>query len=320
MGEHKHDHSGCNHGHHVHGDGNVHVAKDKLKLAIVLSTVILLAEVVGGVVSNSLALLSDAGHMFTDVISLFIALIAIHISQRLPNKNMTYGYHRITVLAALLNALSLIGIAVFICFEAYERLLEPQEVHSGILLVVATIGLLTNIYIGLSLRDQSDNVNIKGAMLHVFGDAIASAGVIISGIIIYFTDWYIVDPILSVLIALIVAGGAFRLMKETCKVLMEGTPADISFEEVSKEIRGIEGVQGVHDLHIWSLTSNRNAMTAHVVVEGSLSVSEVQQLIKKIEDVVYVKFHIGHSTIQLEDKLHSHGDDMFSIDTNWKKD
>lgn len=300
---HHHEHEGHDH-HHSHG--HVHVAQNKLKIAIILGTLILIAEVVGGIISNSLALLSDAGHMLTDVISLIVAFLAVKISTNQPTKKMTYGYYRITILAALLNALTLIGIAIYIGFEAYKRLLHPEPVQGVVLFVTATIGLVLNLYIGLGMREQADNVNIKSAMLHVLGDAAASAGVIIAGIIMYFTEWYIIDPILSVLIALVVAGGAWRILKETYNVLMEGTPDEIVMEDVLKEIQTISGIVGVHDLHIWSLTSNRNALSCHIVVDGELKMKEAQGIVKNVAAILERKFDIDHSTIQLEDENHNH--------------
>lgn len=307
--KHEHQHYG-----HKHGD-HVHVAQGKLKTAILLGVVILIAEIVGGLLANSLALLSDAGHMLTDVASLVVAWLAVRISTNPPSRSMTYGYHRITILAALFNALTLVAIAIFIGGEAYRRILNPEPVHGAILFVTATIGIAVNLYIGLGMREGAENVNIKSAMLHVFGDAAASAGVIVAGIIMYFTNWYILDPILSVLIALLVAGGAWRIMKETYIVLMEGTPLGIKFEEVENAIKSINGIKGVHDLHIWSLTSNRNAMSGHISVVGQLTVKDSQQLIHRIEAVLEAQFQIGHITLQVEDENNPHDSDAY-----WVKD
>jgi cobalt-zinc-cadmium efflux system protein len=230
---------------------------------------------------------------------------------------MTYGYHRVTILAALFNALTLIGIALYIGSEAYRRLLHPEPLQGAVLLITATIGLAVNLYIGLGMRDQADNVNIKSAMLHVFGDAAASAGVIVAGILMYVTKWYVLDPILSVLIALIVAFGAWRVIKETYVVLMEGTPSGIAFDEVVKDIRKVPGVKDIHDLHIWSLTSNRNALSGHIVVDGGITVRETQRILRDIESVVAGKYRIGHTTVQFEDGTHPHEQDMFGIDRKW---
>jgi cobalt-zinc-cadmium efflux system protein len=303
--DHSHEHDDGHH--HSHSGGHVHVAQDKLKIAIVLGIVILAAEITGGLWANSLALLSDAGHMLTDVASLVVAWLAIKISSNPPSKSMTYGYHRITILAALINAVTLIGIAIFIGGEAYKRILNPEPVQGVVLFITATIGLALNLYIGLGMRGHAENINIKSAMLHVLGDAAASAGVIVAGVIMYFTKWYILDPILSIVIAIIVAAGAWRIMKETYVVLMEGTPEGIKFEDVQGEILAINGVCGVHDLHIWSLTSNRNALSGHIVVNGKLTVEGSQPLICEMESRLKNKFQIGHITVQFEDENNSHG-------------
>lgn len=201
--QHNHEHNDHNHEHghdhhdHANGIGHAHVAQGKLKRAIFLGLLVLAAEVVGGFWANSLALLSDAGHMLTDVASLVVAWVAVRISGKEPSGAMTFGYHRITILAALLNALTLVGIAFFIGGEAYRRILDPEPVQGMVLFITATIGVVVNLYIGLGMRDQADNVNIRSAMLHVLGDAAASAGVIVAGVIMYYTKWYILDPILS---------------------------------------------------------------------------------------------------------------------------
>jgi cobalt-zinc-cadmium efflux system protein len=233
---------------------------------------------------------------------------------------MTYGYHRATILAALFNALTLIGIAIYIGAEAYQRILHPEPVQGAVLFITASIGIAVNLFIGLGMRDQADNVNMKSAMLHVFGDAAASAAVIVAGAIMHVTKWYILDPILSVLIAVIVAVGALRVMKETYIVLMEGTPKDIDFDEVVKTIQSVPGVKEIHDLHIWSLTSNRNAMSGHVVVDGDFTVRETQRILREIEAVVGKKFRIGHTTLQFEDDGHPHEKEMFGLDKNWSSD
>lgn len=307
----EHDHS------HTHSGGHVHVAQDKLKKAIVLGMLVLAAEIVGGIWANSLALITDAAHMATDVMALVVAYFAIRVSTKPPSAQMTYGRHRITILAALFNALTLVGIVFFVGGEAFNRLLNPQPVEGTVLFITATIGIVVNLYIGLGMRDQSDNVNIKSAMLHVLGDAAASAGVIVAGIIMYFTQWYIVDPILSFVIAFIVALGAWRVIKETYVVLMEGTPVEINFDQVTETIRSISGIKAVHDLHIWSLTSNRNALSGHIVVNGEMTVRSTQEIIRELEKVLADNYRIGHVTIQVEDDQHPH-DDMFSIDQNWQ--
>jgi len=297
-----HQHSRCD----LTACAHVHAARDKLKIAVVLGILILAVEVTGGIFANSLALMSDAGHMLTDVASLIVALLAVRICTNPPSKSMTYGYQRITILAALFNAVVLIGIAVFIGGEAYHRILDPQPVQGAILFFTAIIGVVINLYIGLGMRGEADNINIKSAMLHVLGDAAASGGVIIAGVVIYFTKWYIVDPIISLLIALLVAAGAWKIIRETYVVLMEGAPEKIDFEEVAGTLRSIPGIIDIHDLHIWSLTTNCNAMSGHIVVDGNLTVSETQTIIRRIEDLLDRQYRIGHVSVQVEDRDHPH--------------
>ncbi|MDA8441977.1 MAG: cation diffusion facilitator family transporter [Peptococcaceae bacterium] len=300
--------------------GHAHVAQTKLRQAIFLALLILGVELFGGLWANSLALLSDAGHMLTDVISLVVAWWAIRVATKSPSPMMTYGYHRITILAALFNALTLVGIAFFIGGEAYRRILHPEPVQGLILFVTATIGILVNLYIGLGMRDQSDNINIKSAMLHVFGDAAASAGVIIAGLVMYFAHWYIADPIMSILIALLVAIGAWRIVKETYVVLMEGTPSGILFTDVEEFLNSIPEVINLHDLHIWSLTSNRHALSGHLVVDGDMCINESQAMVESIEATLSERFGIGHVTLQLESRNHHHANETCCVESNWHHD
>jgi cobalt-zinc-cadmium efflux system protein len=244
--------------------------------------------------------------MLTDVASLIVALLAVRVCTNPPSKSMTYGYQRITILAALFNAVALIGIAIFIGVEAYHRILDPQPVHGAVLFVTATIGVVINLYIGLGMRGEADNINIKSAMFHVLGDAAASGGVIVAGVVIYFTKWYIADPIISLLIALLVAAGAWRIIRETYVVLMEGAPDKIEFEAVAGALKSIPGIIDIHDLHIWSLTTNHNALSSHIVVDGNLTVSETQTIIRQIEELLDRQYRIGHVSVQVEDCHNPH--------------
>lgn len=231
--EHSHGHS---HGGHVHAGSS----KGEMKKAILLASTILVIEVLGGIISNSLALISDAGHMLTDVGALLIAFYAIHKSEQKPNDRMTYGYHRSGVLAALINALSLLVITVIIVWEAYNRLIYPTAIeNSNVLFITASIGLVFNLYIGWSMKGHDENINVKSAMLHILGDAAISAGVLLSGIIIYFTKWYLLDPIISFVIAFIIGLSSWRILKETFFILMESAPDNTLFEQIAKQIKNI---------------------------------------------------------------------------------
>lgn len=306
----------AHHHHDSNSSGHVHVARNKLKTGIILGFVVLAVEFIGGIWANSLALLADTAHMFTDVMSLIVAYFAMRAAEAPPSEMMTFGRHRITILAALFNAITLIAIVFYVGFEGYKRIMHPQPVEGTVIFISAAIGVIVNLYIGLGLRDQSENINIRSAMLHVLGDAVASAGVIVAGVIMYFTHWYFLDPIVSFFIALLVAFSAWRVLKETYYILMEATPKGIKFEEVVEAIRAVPNIKGVHDLHIWSLTSNRNAMTGHVVVDGELTINHTQKIIQELESTLANQFNIGHITVQVENDIHQQ-EDMFSIDREW---
>src|SRR2546421_11012708 len=241
-------HSGHN---HTHG-----LARNSLRLAFFLTLIILIAELVGGLLANSLALLSDAGHVITDIFALGLAWFATVQADRLPNARKTFGYHRVGILAALVNALTLIVIAFAILLEAIQRFQHPEPVQPLIMFLAAGIGIVVNLFIGFGLMREGDNLNVRAAMLHVFGDVGASVGVIVAGLIILFTDWTIVDPLLSVAIAALIAVGAWRILRDTTDILLEAAPKDLSMPNLVKDMKSIKGVQDVHDLHVWSITSN----------------------------------------------------------------
>jgi len=313
--KHEHDHDiKYDHGHtHSHG-AHVHAgsSKGEMKKAIFLASTILIIEVIGGIISNSLALISDAGHMLTDVGALLIAFYAIHKSEQKPNERMTYGYHRSGVLAALINALSLLGITIFIAWEAYDRLIHQTAIeNSNVLFITASIGLIFNLYIGWSMKDHDENINVKSAMLHILGDAAISAGVLVSGIIIYFTKWDLLDPIMSLVIAFIIGLSSWRILKETFFILMESTPENLSFEQIAKDLMKHPQVQNVHDLHIWSLTPERIMLSAHIVIFDGAG----NEVIQELEEMLYHQYQIKHVTLQLERQNETtHSSEMFSLD------
>ncbi|WP_025731549.1 cation diffusion facilitator family transporter [Heyndrickxia ginsengihumi] len=299
-----HNHGG--HGHdHDHGDVfHSHAPIGKMKLAFFLTLIILIVEVIGGVISHSLALLSDAGHVLTDIAAIGLSWFAMHQSQKPASEKFTYGYHRSGILAAFINAMTLIVIAVIILYEAINRFQHPQPVGSTWMFISASVGLIMNLYLGFGLSKE-DNINVKSAVLHMIGDAMASAGVIVGGIIILLTGWYIVDPILSVLIAFLIAFGAWKIVKQTVGILMEGTPKGVSIEDVMNTIRSVKGVLNVHDLHIWSITSGKNALSCHVVLNNQISFQDSQVVLREIEHKLQHQ-GIGHATIQLENEEHPH--------------
>jgi cobalt-zinc-cadmium efflux system protein len=272
----------------------------KFKVAVGLTAAILIAEVVGGILTNSLALLSDAAHVFGDIFALALSWTAIYLSTLPPTSKRTYGYHRAEVFAAFVNGVSLIVIASFIFYEAVHRLVEPEPIKSLQMLIVATLGMLVNLGVALNfMRESRDNLNVKSAFLHVLSDAAASAGVIVGGVIMSFTGWYVVDPILSLAIALAIIIGAIRVTYAALHILLEGTPRNIDVNDVAARIEELNFVKDVHDLHIWSICSDYAALSAHVYVDVQ-SIRAVQNALGSINDMLRDKFGIVHTTIQLE--------------------
>ena len=270
-----------------------------LRRALALTLAVLLVELAGGLYSHSLALLSDAGHVLTDVFALGIAWFAFEQAQRPADQKRSYGYQRVTILAALVNALVLLVIVVAIAYEAIQRLAAPQPVQGGIVIVTALIGMAINSFVIFGLRGHGHNLNMRAAFLHVLGDVGASVGVVISGAVILLTGWLYIDPLLSLGIAALIAIGAWGIVREAVNLLMEGTPRAIDLAEVTKEISGTEHVTGVHDLHVWALSSEAMALSAHVVV-GDCPLGDAEHIVRDLEQRLCTKFDIGHTTIQVE--------------------
>ncbi len=269
-----------------------------LKIAIFLTTIIFFLEFAGGIIANSLALLSDSAHVFMDVVALILAYGALKISARPSNSNVTFGYHRFEIFAALINGFTVIGIALFIFYEAYGRILNPPTVKGYEVLVIATFGLIVNTWVALKLHGHHD-LNIRGAYLHVIGDALASVAVIAGAVVIIFTGNYIIDPLLSILIGMMLLYGAFRLVFGSARILLEFAPRHVDADKLSSVMMQIEGVKGVHDIHIWSICSNIHAMSAHVLVDR-INVQQTEVLISKINGIVKERFMIVHTTLQFE--------------------
>jgi len=266
---------------------------------------ILIAEIIGGILTNSLALLSDAAHVFGDVFALCLSWVAIYLSTLPPTSKRTYGYHRAEVFAAFINGVSLIAIAGWIFHEAAHRLMEPEPVKSLPMLIVAVIGMLVNLGVALIfMKESHDNLNVKSAFLHVISDAMASAGVIIGGVIMYFTNWYTVDPLLSFAIGTVIIIGAVRVTYAAVHILLEGTPKNINIEEVAASMEEFNFVKDIHDLHVWSICSDYSALSAHVYVDVQ-SIRAVQNALGSINKMLSDKFGIVHTTIQLECGQHN---------------
>lgn len=293
-----HDHAGHDHSGHA---GHNHAAgvtnEKKLALAIGLTGTFLIAEIVGGILTESLALLSDAAHMFTDVMALVIALVAIRIGKRAADNRRTYGYRRFEILAAAFNAIVLFLVALYILYEAYERFQNPPDIQTTGMLIVAAIGLVVNI---LSMRilvsGSESSLNLKGAYLEVFSDMLGSIGVIIGAGIIYYTGWKQVDPILAVLIGLWVLPRTWKLLSESMNILLEGVPAGIELKKLHEELSALPGVKEVHDIHVWGITSGQNSLTAHLLVKEYPNDSE---LLKQAQAIAK-KHGIDHTNFQIE--------------------
>jgi cobalt-zinc-cadmium efflux system protein len=270
-----------------------------LKVALALTCAVLAVEVAGGILSHSLALLSDAGHVLTDVFALGLAWFAVSQSKRPADARRSYGYHRVGILAALVNAATLIVIVVAIAYEAVRRLLDPQPVQGLLVIVTAVIGIAINSFVALRLRHDHHNLNMRAALLHVIGDIAASVGVVIAGAVVLLTGWVYIDPIISLAIAILIAFGAWRIVRETVNLLMEGTPAGIDVAAVTEEILRTPDVSGMHDLHVWALSSAEVALSCHVVV-GERSLGDAEHLVRDLEGRLCAKFDIGHTTVQLE--------------------
>ena len=270
----------------------------RLLVSFTLTLLILFAEIIGGIVSKSLALLSDAGHMLTDVFALGLSMIAMRIGSRPSDRRATFGYKRIGLLAAVINAVSLVVIALFIFYESYHRFLSPPQIHTTIMLIIAGIGLIGNILIALILGHSHKDLNMKSAWLHVLGDTLSSVGVIISGVIIFYTGWPYADPVASILIGVIILFGGIRVVKEALTIFLEMTPTGFDAEKIVKKIAEMPGVMGIHDVHLWSPSHRNVAFSAHIWVHDQ-KLSEVAELRQIIEETL-MTMDIRHIMLQFE--------------------
>jgi cobalt-zinc-cadmium efflux system protein len=270
-----------------------------LKRALALTCVVLAVELAGGVVSHSLALLSDAGHVLTDVFALGLAWFAVAQAKRPADRRRSYGYQRVSILAALVNSVTLIVIVLAIAFEAVRRLTHPEPVQGVVVIISALVAIAVNVYVALGLRGHARSLNLRAALLHVTGDIGASVGVVVAGAIILFTGWLYIDPILSLGIAVLIAYGAWRIVRETVNLLLEGTPTDINLGDVTREITKTEHVISAHDLHVWALSSEEMALSVHVVLE-ECPLGDAEHVVRDLEGRLCGRFAIGHTTIQVE--------------------
>jgi cobalt-zinc-cadmium efflux system protein len=271
-----------------------------LLLALVITLAFALVELVGGLVSGSLALVSDSGHMFTDALALALSLWAGYVATRIANERQTFGLLRVEILVALVNGVVLVAVSLFIMYEAVVRLQNPMPIEGGIMLTVAVIGLAANLAGVILLRERAkDNLNVKGAFLHVLGDLLSSIGVIVAAILVYLFDLQQADPIISIAISVIILYGSFRIISQSVYILLEFAPGNIDLAEVRMELMKVNGVIDVHDMHAWTLASGVYALSAHVqVVDQPLSTCSC--VIQDCERILKDKFKISHTTIQLE--------------------
>ncbi len=296
-----HAHGESGHGRRVAGSAAAR-SQRRLLLVLGLTAAYMVAEVVGGLLTNSLALLADAAHMLTDVLGLGMALVAIRFAQRPATPARTYGFYRAEILAALVNSVVLFGISGYILYEAWRRFQAPPEVSSLPMLAVAVGGLVVNL-IGARLlhAGAGESLNVRGAFLEVVADLLGSLGVILAAVIIHFTGWWPADPLISVVIGLFILPRTWRLLKSALDVLLEATPAHINVREVASSMRQVPGVASVHDLHVWTITSGFVAMSGHVEASGRPSSEVLHDLQRMLRD----RFAIEHATLQVERPDHA---------------
>lgn len=287
-------------------DGHNHthaLTRQALRLGFYLTAGMLLIEVIGGVLSHSLALLSDAAHVLTDVVALGLAWFAAAQAERPANERRTFGYHRVGIVVALGNGLTLVVIAVAIAVEAWQRLRSPTAVHPEIMIAAALVAIAVNLFIIWRLRGDKENLNTRASALHALGDVGASLGVVVGAVVIALTRATWVDPVISVAIAVLIALSAVRLIREATDILLESTPRDISTPVVARDICSIEGVRAVHDLHIWQISNGLRALSCHALI-ADIPPSESAAILDRVSDLLRQRYRIAHTTIQLESDQH----------------
>jgi len=296
MGEHeghKHDHK--------HAHSHASASRRRLKFVLCLTVIYMLAEAVGGFLTNSLALLSDAGHMLADVAALLLAMLALWFASRPVTTSKTYGYYRLEILAALANGVALVVIALLIFYEAFERIKTPKradEILAFEVIWIAAGGLVINLISAWLLHSASEeNLNVRAAFLHVLGDALGSVGAIAAGIIIWRWGWTIADPIISIVMSLLIIYSSWHLIRESVNILLEGTPSHINVRAVIAAMHEVQGVTDVHDLHVWTISSGKDALSAHVTVMPG---ARHRETLVALQERLRHDFNIGHVTIQLE--------------------
>ncbi|MCL4542771.1 MAG: cation diffusion facilitator family transporter [Deltaproteobacteria bacterium] len=303
------EHAGYNHpsadyahSHSLNLNAESFRSERNLKIAFFLTIFILITEFSGALISKSMALYSDSGHILVDASSLLLAWFAQMQVRKTPTEKNTYGYHRMGILAALFNSSLLLVISLILIYESYFRLVHPEIINSEIMIIFPLISLVVNIIIGMRIhKDIHSNLNLKSSFFHILGDSLISISIIAAGIIIYFTKFYYIDPIISLIVSPIIAIGAFSVINETINILLEGVPKEIDFAMVKDEILKTRGVKNVHDLHIWSMSKSFRLLSAHILVEKSVvKSSDICCIINNIQGTLEKKFNINHVVIQPE--------------------
>lgn len=291
---HTHSHS------HSHFGDIANQTTKRLALSLLLTAVFVVVEIVAGIFGNSLALLTDAAHNFTDVIALGLSWYALRIAAKPANSGKTFGYHRVGILVALINSTTLILIAIGIFYEAWQRLLTPPEVDSTILIGVGAVAFLINAGTAWLVQKGSEHdLNLRSAFLHLMGDVLSTLGAVIAGVVIAFTDWNWLDPLVSILIGGFILYNAWNVLRQTIHILLESTPENIDMTEMVTNLRSVDGVRDIHDLHVWSISENLRMLSAHVVIDN-ISIGEGVSIQQNINELLAHNYNIQHATLQLE--------------------
>jgi cobalt-zinc-cadmium efflux system protein len=320
---HAHDHDEHDHDGHEHGHGGHHHFPDaraamrmrpeerakerrSLLLTLGITTTIMVLEAVGGFVTGSLALKADAGHMLTDSSSLLLAVLALSFASRPADLRRTYGFYRLEILAALANGVTLLFLSGWIVWEAIERFSDPRPVDAKTMALIAVVGLIANAIGLVLLHRKGGSLNLRGAYLHVLGDTLSSVGVIVAAVVILFTGWTMVDPLLSIAIACVIVWSAWSLVRDAIDVLLEAVPAHLDLADVLHSMEQTPGVSRIHDLHIWTISSGMHSLSAHVVVE-SCDMGRNDEILKGLRTMLADKYHLDHVTLQIETPAHCEG-------------
>jgi len=288
--------------HHIEHRKFQSSSKVTLWLSLMITIIFTIIEFTGGIISNSLALLSDSFHMLSDVLALGLSMVAIYFSSKPPTKNYTYGLLRLEIIVAFLNGLALIVISLGIMYEGIMRIIHPRSIESGIMIIIAIIGLITNILLTIILMvslKKENNINIQSALWHFIGDLLNSLGIIVAFVLIRLTEWNIIDPIISIVISVIILRGGYKIIKNASKVLMERIPDRFDTDEIMTDMKNIEGVIDIHEFHLWSVTTNQSSLSAHVVLSDEY-IRSPYATINKVSDLLKEKYGLEHVTIQIE--------------------